>query len=123
MASWPDSSVHDMYREMADLTLRIVCAALFRIESDERSQELVEAVHDFAGSLNVVLRRAFPLPGWVPSPGNRLRRTTVRRLDALAYDLIGQRRRSAGDDGDLLSMLATTAGTERLCPMWRCATS
>jgi cytochrome P450 len=103
MASWPDGSIVDIYREMADLTLRIVCAALFRI--DDAYEDLVDAVHDFARSLNVVLRRAFPLPEWVPTPGNRLRRDTVRRVDTYAYELIQRRRAQPADGGDLLSLL------------------
>lgn len=103
--SWPDGSRQDMLAEMADLTLNIVCAALFRIEEEVAAEELVEAVHAFARSLNVVLRRAFPLPEWIPTKGNRLRRDTVRQVDQLAYRLIRRRRQSGGEDGDLLSTL------------------
>jgi cytochrome P450 len=67
--------------------------------------DLVEAVHEFARSLNVVLRRAFPMPEWVPTSGNRLRRNTVRRVDRIAYDLIRGSRQAGGDGGDLLSLL------------------
>lgn len=110
--SWPDGSTQNILAEMSDLTLRIVCAALFQIEQDETAQELVAAVHDFAGSLNAVLRRPFPLPGWLPTPVNRLRRNTVRRVDALAYALIQRRRRTGGDGGDLLSMLLSAGDAD-----------
>jgi len=103
--SWPDGSVPEIHSEMADLTLRIVCGALFRIEDDAEAEDLVDAVHAFAGSLNLVLRRAFPLPPWLPTRGNRLRRDTVRRVDSLAFKLIRRRRRAGVDGGDLLSML------------------
>ena len=101
--SWPDGSTVDVLREMQDLTLRIVCSALFHLDEDRDAERLVSAVHAFAASLNVVLRRAFPVPAWIPTRGNRLRRRTVREVDALAYDLIRRRRREPGDD--LLSML------------------
>ena len=103
--AWPDGSEQEVLAEMEDLTLRIVCGALFRIEEDSDAEELVDAVHAFAGSLNLVLRRAFPLPKWLPTRGNRLRRDTVRRVDALVYKLIRRRRRAGVDGGDLLSML------------------
>lgn len=103
--SWPDGSVQEIHREMADLTLRIVCAALFRLDEDAEAERLVSAVHDFARSLNVVLRRAFPLPEWLPTSGNRLRRETVNRVNRYAYDLIRRRRAAGGDGGDLLSLL------------------
>jgi cytochrome P450 len=112
---WADGSVVELRKEMADLTLRIVCSALFRIDDGARAEELVSAVHDFADSLNVVLRRAFPIPEWVPTSGNRLRRETVGRVDRYAYELIGRRRVAGGDGGDLLSLLVASAdGRSRL---------
>jgi cytochrome P450 len=122
--SWPDGSEQELLSEMADLTLRIVSAALFglALDDDTRPEEraeaeaIVAAVHDFARSLNIVLRRAFPLPEWLPTKGNRLRRDTVRRVDALAYRLI-RRRRAEHGDSDLLSQLLSAeadGGRERL---------
>ena len=107
VASWADGSTVDVLAEMQDLTLRIVCAALFHVETDEETERLVAAVHAFAASLNVVLRRAFPIPGWLPTSGNRLRRRTVSAVDALAHDLIRRRRRSPGEDLLSLLVLAT----------------
>jgi cytochrome P450 len=102
--SWRDGSIVDLHAEMADLTLRIVATALFDIAPAE-AEGLVAAAHGFAGSLNVVLRRAFPLPEWLPTPGNRLRRETVARMDALAYALIRRRRADLDGRSDLLSLL------------------
>jgi cytochrome P450 len=107
VSSWSDGSTVDVLREMQDLTLRIVCAALFHVESPEETERFVTAVHAFAASLNVVLRRAFPIPGWLPTPGNRLRRRTVRSVDALAYDLIRRRRAAPGEDLVWLLVAAT----------------
>jgi cytochrome P450 len=58
----------------------------------------------------VVLRRAFPIPGWLPTSGNRLRRRTVRAVDALAYDLIRRRRAAPGED--LVSLLVSATDEE-----------
>jgi cytochrome P450 len=109
VASWSDGATVDTLREMQDLTLRIVCSALFRLDEDRDAERLVSAVHAFAASLNVVLRRAFPVPAWIPTKGNRLRRQTVGEVDALAYDLIRRRRREPGDDLLSLLVLATDA--------------
>jgi cytochrome P450 len=98
--SWPDGSTQDILEQMQDLTLRIVAAALFRVDD----AAMVAAVRRFATSLNIVLRRAFPIPAWVPTTGNRQRRAAVRRVDALAYELIRRRRAEPGDT-DLLSLL------------------
>jgi len=106
--SWADGSTVDVLREMQDLTLRIVCAALFHVDS----AQLIEAVRDFTVSLNVVLRRAFPIPQWVPTAGNRLRRRTVAAVDQLAYQLVRERRQAPGEDLVSLLVLATSADGE-----------
>jgi len=109
VASWADESTVDILAEMQDLTLRIVSAALFHVDTPEETERFVAAVRAFAASLNLVLRRAFPIPGWLPTPGNRLRDRTVRTVDDLAYDLIRRRRASPGDDLLSLLVLATDA--------------
>jgi cytochrome P450 len=105
--SWVDGAVVDVYRELRDLTLRIVSAALFDVS--DGAEELFEAVHDFADSLNIALRRAFPIPQWLPTKGNRVIARTVARMDSLAYALIRARRSALGTSDpeertDLLSM-------------------
>jgi cytochrome P450 len=108
--SWPDGCTVDIFNEMQDLTLRIVCAALFHMDSPTETERFVAAVRAFAASLNVVLRRAFPIPDWVPASGNRVRRQTVRAVDALAYDLIQRRRADPGED--LVSLLVCATDDE-----------
>ena len=108
--SWAGGSTVDILREMQDLTLRIVCSALFHVDDAHETERLVAAVHVFAASLNVVLRRAFPIPAWIPTPGNRLRSRTVAAVDALAYQMIRRRRRDPGDD--LLSLLVRASDTD-----------
>jgi cytochrome P450 len=110
VGSWADGSTVDMLREMQDLTLRIVCAALFHVDTPGQTQRFVTAVHDFAASLNVVLRRAFPIPAWLPTSGNRMQVRTVRAVDELAYDLIQRRRQSPG--ADLLSLLVLATDSD-----------
>src|SRR5262245_7428231 len=105
--SWPDGSTQDILPEMQDLTLRIVAAALFRV-GDEA---MVTAVRSFAATLTVLVRRPFPIPAWVPTKGNVRRRASVRRVNRLAYDLIGRRRAEPGED-DLLSLLIGATDNE-----------
>lgn len=105
-AGWADGATVDVYRELRDLTLRIVSGALFDVGDD--AEELIAAVHDFADSLNIALRRAFPIPQWLPTKGNRVIARTVARMDSLAYGLIRARRAALvsdrGERTDLLSM-------------------
>jgi cytochrome P450 len=110
--AWPDGSTQDVLPEMADLTLRIVSAALFSLGAGAGDEAVIAAVHEFAGSLNWAVRRAFPLPHWVPTAGNRQARAAIERLDALVYQMIRGRRQSGVDAGDLLSMLLEAVDAE-----------
>jgi hypothetical protein len=46
-----------------------------------------------------------PVPLWFPTPANVRARRAIRRFDQLVYQMIADRRRSAQDRGDLLSIL------------------
>ena len=92
-------------KEMAQLTLEIVCRTLF--STDIRAQadrighaltELLEAIADATGA-------AVFLPEWLPTRNNRRIRRAVAELDSVIMPLIEARRRSSEDTGDLLSML------------------
>jgi cytochrome P450 len=107
---WVDGSTVDVLADMQGLTLRIVCSALFGVDSPQETQRFVAAVRDFADSLNVVLRRAFPIPAWLPTAGNRLRSRTVGVVDALTSDLIRRRRAQPGHD--LVSLLVAATDSD-----------
>jgi cytochrome P450 len=108
-ASWDDDAEIELVSEMSDLTLRIVGASLFSV--DEHAQLLLDAVHDFALSLNAYLMGlAGILPDWLPTKVNRWKRRSVARVDLLAYNLIRERREHGG--GDLLSMLIEARDAE-----------
>ena len=114
---WPDDSVQEVRAEMADLTLWIICTALFGIPPPDdkaggEAEDMVAAVHAFADSLNLVLRRAFPIPAWLPTRSNRLRRHTVGIVDDLAYRLIRERRQAGTGGGDLLSVLLSATAED-----------
>ena len=86
--AWADGSTVDVLREMQDLTLRIVCSALFHLD---RGPGCGAPGLRCARVCRVAERRAasrLPIPAWIPTKGNRLRRRTVGEVDALAYELI-----------------------------------
>ena len=115
--SWPAGSEQDLLSEMADLTLRIVCAALFDLRPAE-DERLIAAVHDFAASLNWATGRAFPLPRWLPSAGNRRARAIINTLNTQVYALIARRRANPGGTGaDLLSMLLAARDADTGAPL------
>ncbi len=95
----------DMSQEMMRLTLAIVGKALFDAdvegEAAEIGQALTEALHAFNRTL---------LPGGeqlekLPLPANQRAELGRQRLDATIYRVIGERRASGEDRGDLLSTL------------------
>lgn len=102
----------DMAQEMMRLTLAIVGKALFDAdvegEAAEIGQALTEALHAFNRTL---------LPGGeqlekLPLPPNQRAEQARQRLDATIYRIIGERRASAEDRGDLVSMLLAAQDEE-----------
>ena len=104
VSSWPEGARVDVVAEMADLALRIVADSLFTASSDPA---LMQAVHDFAHSINEYLLSFGLHPSWLPSGLNRRRRSSIARIDELGYELI-RRRRNGSDGADLLNMLVST---------------
>src|SRR5262245_18083125 len=106
VAGWPDGAQIDVQREMSRLTLRIVCKALFDADMAGEAAQV-------AGALPIALRELdtqmngpeFVLPGWLWTPSQRRLRAAVRWLERVVYRIIGQRRISGEDRGDLLSAL------------------
>lgn len=117
VSSWPAGDEQDLLAEMADLTLRIVCAALFDLRSTE-DDRLIAAVHAFADSLNWATGRAFALPRWLPSAGNRRAREIINTLNTHVYALIARRRADGVDGGaDLLSLLLAARDADTGSPL------
>jgi cytochrome P450 len=106
VAAWPDGAVIEVQAEMARLTLRVVCRALF-------DADVVGEAAAVGAALPIALRELdaqihgpeFLLPPWVWTPSRLRLRGAVRHLDRVVYRLIAQRRRSDEDRGDLLSAL------------------
>lgn len=96
-----DGDVLDLRQHMMQLTLRIVCRALFGQHFAGRSQRLARAMH-------VLQEQVFwPkfFPPWVPSPDNLLRRHMVAEVDREVFPIIDR----GGEPGSLLSdLLAMT---------------
>jgi len=106
MDQWRAGTQYDIHEEMMALTRAIVARTLFDadVSSDARTID---------GALAIVMKyfgrrlgswRAF-VPAWLPTPANLRLHRAVRRLDTVIYRMIADRRRSAEDRGDLLSIL------------------
>jgi cytochrome P450 len=102
---WQDGQPVDMHKETMRLTLEIVAKALFDADVGGQASEVGDALE--VGMANFVNRwkRLYPIPSWIPTPGNLRMKRAVRRLDEIIYGFIRERRASRQGRGDLLSML------------------
>jgi cytochrome P450 len=105
LADWPDGTVRDLHPELMNLTLRIAARTVFDLDVTTEGQILTDGLHGILAYLEGRLSSLLQMPDWVPTPANLRLRRLVRRLDAMTYELIRQRRASGVDRGDVLSML------------------
>ena len=110
--SWNDNETLDISEEMMRLTLGIVGKTLFDADVVSDAQEVGEAM-----TVSMDLFKTLTLPFYdllqkLPLPQFRRFDDAKRRLDAIIFRLIEERRRSGQDRGDLLSMLLLAQDTE-----------
>jgi cytochrome P450 len=103
--SWADGEVRDLHVEMMRLTLEIVSKTLFDVKIGADSADVTAAMETLMHTF--VRSTASPLiiPRWLPTPINIRVAREVRRLERVLFAIILERRRTAEDRGDLLSML------------------
>jgi cytochrome P450 len=103
---WRDGEVRDVHADMMQLTLQVVAKTLFDADVTAAAMDvgaaLEVALEQLQAEINGILAL---LPPAVPTPGRLRLRRSVRRLDALVFGLIAERRRTGEDAGDLLSLL------------------
>jgi cytochrome P450 len=105
LAGWKPGETRDLQPEMTRLTLEITARTLFGADIGTDAADVGAALADALASFDVRVSSWFPLPYWVPTPSNRRLTKAVRRLDAIVYRIINERRAGGEDKGDLLSML------------------
>lgn len=102
--AWRDGEQYNVHDEMMRLTLEIVAKTLFDADVTREAQEIGEAL-EVVMEVNTDPRRLLFVPPWLPTPANLAMKRAVRRLDRVIYGIISERRASARDAGDLLSLL------------------
>jgi cytochrome P450 len=103
--SWNPGDQLDISREMNHLTLAIVARTLFSADVSGEADEIRSALSDVLGLFDMVLS---PFSEWfekLPLPSVRRFERARDRLDKTIYRIIGERRATGRDEGDLLSML------------------
>ena len=102
---WPDGGTLDIAHEMMRLTLSIVGKTLFDKDVESQAAEVREALAGVMESFWMMMLPFAEILEQLPIPVMRRARASRRRLDAIIYGIIAERRASGRDHGDLLSML------------------
>jgi cytochrome P450 len=105
IASWKNGEKRDLARDMNRLTLEIVVKTLFNSDvsndADHVGAALSSLVKPFASQATL----KWILDNRLPTPGHRRYFNAVSEIDRVVFRIIGERRASGYDEGDLLSML------------------
>jgi cytochrome P450 len=109
---WHHNQQLDMHEEMMKLTLAIVARTLFSADVENEATEIGDALTDAFAAFNIATLPFSEILEKLPLPHVRRFEAARDRLDATIYRIIGERRNSARDHGDLLSMLLMAQDTE-----------
>jgi cytochrome P450 len=101
---WQDGEERDIHAEMMRLTLQIVGKTLFDADVDRDAQDIGKSM-ELLLELSANFRRTIFIPHWVPTPTNFRLERAIRQIEKVLYRMIAEKRASARDSGDLLSML------------------
>ena len=104
-SGWNEGATLDVAREMSRLTLLIVGKTLFDTDVESQARDVGDAMSGLMNSFWTLMLPFGDTLERLPIPRLRRGRKARERLDAIIYGIIGERRASGGDRGDLLSML------------------
>jgi cytochrome P450 len=104
MEGWRSGEERDVHREMLRLTLQIVGKTLFDADVERDAQEVGKSL-ELLLEIGANFRRTIFVPHWLPTPANLRVKREVAQIEKIIYRIIGERRASGRDAGDLLSML------------------
>jgi cytochrome P450 len=114
---WQDGQETDVEQEMDGLTLSIVTAALFRVDSAAQTETVAETVPALQAIATRQFDRLIQIPAWIPTAENRQQRVLSDKLGHIVLGAIRQRRASGADGDDLLSMMVQMSDAETGAPM------
>jgi cytochrome P450 len=109
---WQPGDTFDISKEMMRVTLAIAGKTLFDTDVESKADEVGFAVTEVLESFWLNLLPGAEYLERLPIPKLRRAHAARRRLDALIYQMIADRRTSGRDHGDLLSMLIAAVDEE-----------
>ncbi|WP_295388808.1 cytochrome P450 [uncultured Thiodictyon sp.] len=102
---WQDGQEADVEQEMDGLTLSIVTAALFRVDSAAHAETIAATVPALQAIATRQFDRLIQVPDWLPTPEHRRQRALCDDLNRIVLGAIRQRRASGAEGDDLLTMM------------------
>jgi cytochrome P450 len=102
---WRSGETLAIDQEMMRLTLAIVAKTLFNADIESEANEIGQALTDILSLFETVMMPFSELLERLRTPSVRRFERAKERLDRTIYRIIGERRASGRDYGDLLSML------------------
>ncbi len=112
LSSWPSAAERDVYPDMVDMTLKMVCRALFGVDSVRLQPLICELAHATQQWHLDCERRFLPSPQYWPTPWNLRYRRAAHRLDREVFALIQDRMNGSADDGSLLDKFIKSQGSD-----------
>src|SRR5229473_177809 len=101
---WRGGEERDAHQEMMRLTLQIVGKTLFDADVERDAQEVGKSL-ELLLEIGANFRRTIFVPHWLSTPTNLRAKREIAQIEKILYRIIGERRASGRDTGDLLSML------------------
>lgn len=99
-----ERQVFDVGKEMSSLTLQILSKSLFNVDVSAKTNNFGQAFSQANAFLIDYFYMPFP-PLFIRTPRNRRFWSAVQTMDAIAYEIIRDKRQQQEDVGDLLSIL------------------
>ncbi len=109
---WRDGQETDVEREMDRLTLSIVTAALFKVDSMAHAGTVGDALPALQEIATRQFDRPIQVPEWVPTPENRRLRDLSGKLRRIVIGELRKRRAGDADSDDLLTMMVQATDAE-----------
>lgn len=104
LEAWSDGE-RDVHVDLMRLTVEIVARALFTTAVGDDAALVQKSIGVMMARYRGVAGTGVPFPLHIPTPGNLRFRAALRRMDALLYGVIEERRASGAEHPDLLGML------------------
>ena len=104
LSNWRSGEERNVHSEMLRLTLQIVGKTLFDADVERDAQDVGKSL-ELLLEIGANFRRTIFVPHWLPTPANLRVKREVAQIEKIIYRIIGERRASGHDTGDLLSML------------------